>query len=388
MDQTWEFVSYALEQSPEARAAAARGEQALATAEAMSAPLYNPEIDGGMEQFVRDDRRPSRYDVGLSMSLDVAGKSAAQSATGQAQAQGAAAEAQRARLDVVRRLLSAIATVATSRERSRNAIAQDEAAREFSDIAERSLRAGDVGEAEVDIARLSVLEAETERRATEAERLSAELDLQHLCSCDQNKAPELPEMIPAPPVLSAGELDGLIDRSVDLVIANARVDTARAELTFARRSRTPDPTVSLGVGEDDGEQLYRLGVSIPIPIFNSGEPAVRAAGHSLVAAALEAERARRDVAARIRTTYSAYLAAYANLDSWRRKGSPTVVARFDQIRRQLRAGEFSTTDYLVQLRETLSSAQRGLEVERAAWAIFADWIAVTNTMPIATGERK
>jgi cobalt-zinc-cadmium efflux system outer membrane protein len=387
MHVTWRFVQTALEQNPESRAAAERGHQARATADAMSASLYNPQIEGGFEQFKNDDRRPSRYDVGVAMTIDVGGKRSARAQTGAAQADAVLADAQRIRLDVAHRLISTIAALATGREREKNAQAQDDAARQFSETAQRSFRAGDVGKPDVDIAQLSLLEAQTERRAAEAERLSAELDLQQLCSCDVKDAPTLPALIPAPPKLDSAEMDRLQDRSLDFAVARARVGAARGELDFANRSRVPDPTVSIGVGQDDGQQLYRLSLSIPIPVLNTGEAEARAANRGLAATQLDLEKVRREAAARVKSAYAAYVAAYANLQTWRGQGSAAVAARFNQLRRLLGAGELTTTEYLVQLRETLSSASRGLEIERAAWAAYADWIVVTNAIPPASGEQ-
>ena len=59
LDRVWSFVGSVLADNPEARAASEREAQALAAADAMGAPLYNPEIEGGFEQFKNDERRPS-----------------------------------------------------------------------------------------------------------------------------------------------------------------------------------------------------------------------------------------------------------------------------------------------------------------------------------------
>ena len=88
------------------------------------------------------------------------------------------------------------------------------------------------------------------------------------------------------------------------------------------------------------------------------------------------------------STYSRYVAAFANLQNWRARGANAVAARFDQLRRLLRAGDLQTTDYLVQLRETLVAAARGIEAEKSAWAAYADWLLLTNTFQISVGTNK
>ncbi len=388
MAATWTFVYQSVERNAEVQAARVRGEQARATADAMSAPLYNPEIEGGFEQFKNDDRRPSKYDVGLALTLDVSGKSNARGRTGSAEAEGTLVEAQRTRLDVARRLISTLAGLSVAIEREKNAAAQNEAARQFVDVTERSFRAGDVGKPDVDIAKLSQLEAEGERRAAEAERLSTQLDLTQLCACEATEAPTLPDLIPPPPDLSDADIERLRDQSLDVAIAKARVGAARGTYDFAQRSRIPDPTLSVGIGQDDGQQLYRLSLSIPIPVLNSGEAEARAANYGLAASEVDLRRAAQEALSRARISYAAYRTAFSNLQSWRREGSAAVAARFDQLRRLLAARELSTTEYLVQLREALSAASRGLETERAAWAAFADWIAVSNGMPANLGGKK
>lgn len=383
MAATWRFVHQALALNPEARAALERSEQAHATADAMAAPLYNPEIEGGFEQLKNDARKPSKIDLGISLTVDLGGKGSAKAKIGSADAQAAIADAQRIRLDVAHRLISGMAAHATSLEREKNALAQDQAARQFADIVERGFRAGDVGKPDVDVSRLSLLEAETERRASEAERLATELELQQLCSCELKELPSLPEVIPTPAQIGVQEMDRLLDQSLEFAVAQARVNAARGAVEFARSARVPDPTLHFGVGQDAGEQLYRVSLSIPIPVLNSGEAEVRAAGRGLAVSELDLEKVRRETGARVRSAHAAYVAAYANLQGWRLQGAKAVAARFDQLRRLLEARELTTTEYLVQQRETLSSASRGLEVERAAWAAFADWIAITNALPAA-----
>jgi cobalt-zinc-cadmium efflux system outer membrane protein len=388
MSATWAFVRRSVERNAEVQAAHTRGEQAVATADAMSAPLYNPEIEGGFEQFKNDDRRPSKYDVGLAWTLDLSGKANARGRAGAAEAEGAVAEAQRTRLDVARRLISTIASLSVALKREKNAAAQTDAARQFLDVSERSFRAGDVGKPDVDIAKLAQLEAEGERRAAESERLSAQLDLAQLCACEPGEAPPLPDLIPEPPELADTEIERLAEQSLDVAIARTRVGAARGSYDFAQRSRVPDPTLSVGIGQEDGQQLYRLGLSIPIPVLNSGEAEARAANFGLAASELDLRRAAQSAAARLRASHAAYRSAFLNLQSWRGDGSSAVAARFDQLRRLLAARELTTTEYLVQLREALSAASRGLEAERSAWAAFADWIAVTNGLPAPLGDKK
>ena len=388
LERVWEFVGTVLAKNPEARAATEREAQAFATADAMGAPLYNPEIEGGFEQFKRDDRRPSKSDFGVSLTVDVSGKQSARGRSGMGQAEAAAADAQLARLEVGRRLLNAIAAAAAERERLVNAQEQRAAARDFSSIISKSFRAGDVGKPDTDIAVLSELDAESEYRAAEADAFAAEAELRQLCGCDVKSVPELPDMPPAPSDLQEQETERYIEGSLSLLGARGRVNAAQGELDLASRNRVPDPTIAMGMGEEDGQQLYRLTLSIPIPVLNSGEAEERAANRGLAARQLDLNAARREAEAKLRSSYSRYVSAFANLQNWRARGAGAVTARFDQLRRLLRAGDLQTTDYLVQLRETLVAAARGIEAEKAAWAAYADWLLLTNTFPISVETNK
>ena len=129
-------------------------------------------------------------------------------------------------------------------------------------------------------------------------------------------------------------------------------------------------------------------MSIPIPVLNTGEAEARAANRGLAASQLDLNAARREAEAKLRSTYSIYVTAFANLQNWRARGAEAVVARFEQLRLLLRAGDLQTTDYLVQLRETLVAAARGIEAEKSAWAAYADWLSLTNTFPISVGSKK
>lgn len=388
LERVLSFVGSVIAENPEAQAATEREAQAFATADAMSAPLYNPEIEGGFEQFKSDERRPSKYDFGVSLTVDISGKQSARGRAGRGQAEAAAADAQLARLDVGKRLLNAIASVAAGRERLIIAQQQREAAREFSNITSKSYRAGDVGKPDTDIALLSELDAENEYRAAEAEAFAAEAELRQLCACDTGAVPELPHAPPAPAELKDHDSERYIESSLLLLAARGRVNAAQGEYDLASRNRIPDPTVSMGVGEDGGEQLYRLTMSIPIPVLNTGEAEARAANRGLTASQLDLSAARREAEAKLRSTYSRYVTAFANLQNWRARGADAVAARFEQLRRLLRAGDLQTTDYLVQLRETLVAAGRGIEAEKSAWASYAEWLLLTNTFPTSVGPTK
>jgi|JI10StandDraft_1071094.scaffolds.fasta_scaffold03864_9 cobalt-zinc-cadmium efflux system outer membrane protein len=388
LDRVWLFVGTVLAESPEARAASEREAQAMATADAMGAPLYNPEIEGGIEQFNKDERRPSKYDVGVSLTIDVSGKQSARERSGVGMAEAAAAEAKLARLEVARRLLNGLAAVSTARERLANAREHLSAAQEFSEITSKSFITGDVGKPDTDIAVLSELDAESEYRAAEADAFAAESDLRQLCGCDLKAVPDLPDAPPAPSDLQDPDAERYVDNSLLLIAARGRINQAHGEFQLANRNRIPDPTISMGVGQDDGQRLYRLSLSIPIPVLNNGEAEARSANRALAATQLDLDAVRRDAQSKLRSAHSKYVAAIANQQSWHARGVVAVAARFDQLRRQLRAGDIQTTDYLIQLRETLVAAARGIESEKSAWAAYADWLVLTNTFPNSVEPNK
>ncbi|MCA1713575.1 MAG: TolC family protein [Gammaproteobacteria bacterium] len=165
-------------------------------------------------------------------------------------------------------------------------------ARERLELAQKALRAarirvqaGKASPLEEQRAQVEASNAQVDAEATAQRALAARLQLGRLTGLEAR-------------AVSASWFDttGLLDEArasatPALAIADAEVAAAQARTDLAQRSRVPDITVGAGVRrfEETDDTAAVVGVSVPLPIFNSGAAEVRRARAEADRA--EAERA-------------------------------------------------------------------------------------------------
>lgn len=170
-------------------------------------------------------------------------------------------------------------------------------------IAARRLQAGDIAETEHDRLRLErVLARQTLSQARAAEA-AATLRLQRVLGW--------PDSAPWPPL--GGSLTETLDDSFATspgvenlpLVLGARADSAgaMAQLRSAQAARVPLPSVELGVQWGDpsapGRNLWLVGVSIPLPLFDRGGAGTAGATARLQGAKAALHEARLDARQRL-----------------------------------------------------------------------------------------
>ncbi|MEW5824658.1 MAG: TolC family protein [Pseudomonadota bacterium] len=134
--------------------------------------------------------------------------------------------------------------------------------------AERRLNEGDMPGADVNRLRVEALRLENTVQEAEMAQAEARLGLGYLLGLPPKEAGVLEASDPWPPLppnrMETGDTAQLSRRS-DLAAAQARLDTARAELELARSERTRD--VTLGVLAERQAPASYLGLEVRVPLF-------------------------------------------------------------------------------------------------------------------------
>jgi len=90
------------------------------------------------------------------------------------------------------------------------------------------------------------------------------------------------------------------------------------------------------------------------------------------------EQAYRDVYRRTRSDLEAASARYrltrAALSDWQQGGQASLRDRVELLKQLWEAGEISTTDYLVQLQQTLDTRSSAVELNGATKDAWVDWL--------------
>ncbi|MGY3040102.1 cobalt-zinc-cadmium efflux system outer membrane protein [Rhodanobacter sp. TND4EL1] len=375
-------VRAALQNSPELAAARADLDAARARARAAAQPLYNPSLVLDAEHADVD-----RHTVGVALALDVSGKRRARADVGTADEEVAELGHALLQRDVATRWLRAWAG-ATSATRQRE-LGQRRLAlmQRFDQLAAERLRVGDISSPERDLAGLALGEAQWQQATLAGDEAAARASLRAISGDLAGQAPALPEGLA--PMLESVPPRAL-DELPELRRARARQDRAEAGVQVARRARMPDPELSLTGGEvrsgSRTDRVLGISVSIPLPIRNSGRAEVEAARAEAAAADAGVRSIEWVSSARLQETRERYAALREATVAFRRGRAAAFEDRTTLLEKLWRAGEITTSDYLLQLRQSLDTALSGQELESRTWQAWFDYLSAAGRLDDWLGE--
>ncbi|HMM58212.1 MAG TPA: TolC family protein [Rudaea sp.] len=366
------------EASPEVQAARAERDAASARARAADQPLYNPTLSVDAENADVDRRT-----AGLGLTLDLSGKRRARTAEGQAQLRASEASFEIARRDVALRWLRTWSAAALAAQQSEFGKRRVELMRRFDDLAAQRLSVGDISSPERDLAGLALGEAHIQQATLVSTEASLRASLLAIAGDEGVALPPLPV---APPPNSQAIMPRAAQDLPELREARARVERSDAAIDVARRNRIPDPTVSLIGGQVRSgpfndrvtDRVIGLSVSIPLPVLNTGRAEVDAARADADAAAAGLRTRELTLRAGQRETRARYDALRDAVVSFRGGRAAALDDRTALLEKLWRAGEISTSDFLVQLKQSLDTALSGLDLESRTWQAWFDYLAATG----------
>ena len=374
-----------------ARTATASAAQARARAEASAAdqPLYNPELEFDAAPVAAsppETKLSPTFTAAIRMTVDLGDKRGAKAQAAAATAQAVAAEARAARSTLAADVLAALAGLEAARQRLAAATRQADLAEKVLAVATRRQAAGELPAVDFNAAKLAAAEARRGLDDADLGRVEAEETLRATCQCAIETAPSLPVSLPPTITLAEPAIETLVEDRPEIEAARRRVAAARGALDLARAQRVPDPTVRLGGSTEGEERRVLIGVSIPIPVRNTGAAEVVAAGRALAEAEAQERQTRIEAAAAIRKASRAYRRAVEGDESWRRLAVPTQQSQSALLDRLWSVGEIGATDVLVQMRETARGDLAAIEARATAWTAYAALYRAVATQPADQGR--
>ena len=372
-----EALQLAWQRHPSYRATEAQLAAAQARLDAASQPLYNPELD-----FEGEDEGPDRTTTaGINLTLDLSGKRRVRRDAAGARVDQITAEAKLRRRDFARQWFASWADLQTAQERVRTGERRLALVTRFAALADKQFAADDISGLERDLAQLARDEAQAEQSQLIAERADAEARFRAVGGTPESLAgmalPTDALLPPSPPATG-------IEQLPDWQAAQAAALVAERDVTVARRNRIADPTVGVYGGRIDYGPLQDnvVGVSVTIPLFvrNSYRAEVVAAQADADVAAAEAQRVHLELTADRQRAIDSYAAAQSAWSRWQGSRGTDVERRANLLERLWREGEVSTTDYLLQLDQTLDTQLAGAELEARLWRSYADYLAATGQL--------
>ncbi len=360
------LATQVLDEHPAVQAAEAGLEASRARGRAAGRPLYNPELELDAERAETDV-----ITLGITQSIDWSGKRDARADRGAFLARSGQAGLAAIRQAIIVELLATLNTFHTSRETVQLANRRVELLEEFYHLARQRFDAGDIAKTDVDLARLALSEARMQSARLASASAAASAGLGALVSGRPAQWPVFPRL---PARLEHVDAETLLAAHPRLRQLRAGADAARAAVTLAQRERRADPTVGVRGGKEESSGLIGLTLSVPLFVRNNFRAEVEAAG----ADALREEQAWRDAYRRALSALEAATARYrltrAALSDWQRGGQASLRNQVELLKQLWEAGEISTTEYLVQLQQTLDTRTSAVELNGETRSAWVDWL--------------
>ncbi|VAW01572.1 hypothetical protein MNBD_ALPHA05-1237 [hydrothermal vent metagenome] len=365
-----EFVTTMLSRHPALRAADAQFDAVEARARGAARSLYNPTLEAEYE-----DAQNITKSIGLSQTLDWAGKRRARASAGRADVDAARATRDIVRKALLTELLTSLTNFQTTLELKRLSDRRLQNGEEFFSLADRRNRAGDLSESELLTARLSLAKARADNNAAKG---ALSLARQNLSGVTGEEREIWPLLVGVPQSAPLSVEDVQKGELPELVFARAQSDASSKRIKVAKRNRKPDPTVGVSYGREGTADLVGVRASIPIPVLNSFKAQVDAARADATAAQETYTDIFRRVQARLTESRRRYAAASEAWRQWSASGSQPLSNQRVLLERLWRAGEIGAVDYLIQLDQTYEVETAAIELRGRLWNAWFDWLNTTN----------
>ena len=358
-------------------AVAARARIDLARAARVGAAVRftdNPELEleGGPRL---GDTTTTDVSVAIGQTFALGGGRGARRAVAEAGVAQAEAAADAALLAVQREAALAFLRALHAERVAEASRAASELAERAAEAAERRLRAGDVTDLDVELARAAAGRASAAVLAAGAERAAAVAALAPLVGLAAGDTVTLRGDLRAP-ALAPAELDGALARRADLRALDGERAVAEAEGRLARASGAPSLGLWLGYAHEEDAELVRGGLRVTLPLWERGQGGRAEARARSARASAEAQVARAAATREVADAQAVYEQARAAADRFEAEVLPRLERAEALLVRGLDAGALTVGEVLVARQELLAGRREHLDrllavAEARVTALFA-----------------
>lgn len=370
------FVNEVVENNPAIQAAKSNLLAAKARENASGQSLYNPEVSIQRQNAIENTAM-----VEISKSFDWANKRGARRSVGTANVWVAQAELDDLRQQLSTNIISALAkfmaeqkTVVLAKERT--ALFQ-----QFIDISKKRYSSGDIARVDLDLANLALSEAMAQQADAEVNMNVALQSLRSITGFNQINWPNLSNSLP---ILSTQNIDSerLITHLPAFLVLSRKYQSALAQIKVAERNRIPDPTIGVQGGRQwegsDTKKLVGITVGIPLFVSNPYRAEVDAANFDAMEADAKRNDLVRQVRAEIKSSAERYQTLFRAVQQWQQISGKPLSDGTTLTEKLWQAGEITTTDYVVQIKQRIDSQIAGVQLKSRAWQAWAEWLKASG----------
>jgi len=366
----YQFVSVLVANHPDVKASYESLRAAEASTTAAGRPMYNPELS--LEAENSEERTTT---IGLRQTLDWTRKNKSKGLIASAEQEIAKAKYKLVRWEAMTNLLGYLAAFQLGSQRELLARERASLMDDFSEIAKKRLNAGDLTSVEMNLASLAVAEARMQKASALANLSEARQQVLSFMPVSSDGWPELAKSFPAPP----GDIVGdKVSELPEIIVARSEVHRAEEEVRLRKKERKADPTFALAGGKEGDKDLVALSFSMPLHIRNNFSAEVAAALARSEQARQRQDGVTRHTTTRVRSARVRYQISYDAWREWEGVGLASLNEQRAELNRLWESGEMSTTDYLVQLRQTLDVQETALELKLELWNSWFEWLRASG----------
>ncbi len=367
--QTW--LQGEVDAHPAVQAAQSRITAAQARLRAADKALFNPELELDIEDIDVQTRQ-----IGISQQIDWGDQRGSRTRLAQLQRDINRLDYIETRHEVATQLLTALSDWHGARSVHELAQQRLELMTRFADLAKLRYQSGDLSQVEADLATLALSEARFQASIANTEYINSEQTLIALTGSD---AP-WPALLQRLPKLDpdSERLDALLQALPVVKRARLRVLAAQAAVGVASSAASVNPTIGVRGGKEGDASLIGFNLSIPLQLRNNFQAEIDAANADYIAAQNQARNDVRQARSRLHSALRAYQLSLDAWLAWRQSGERSLGKQIALLQRLWKAGELSTTDYLVQLKQALDTQASAWQQRSTMWRNWAEWLAASG----------
>lgn len=338
---------------------------------AMSQPLYNPEL--GAFYTDKDDEE---YGVVLSQTIDWFDKRSANAQLGQVDYELVSLKNKLQTEKTLSAALLAFIEYSMSKQLLDIAKKQETLLTQLSADLKIREEAGDVGHIDAEMAYLSLSQNLQQISLTELRYRKASAELKKTLNSYQ---------IPFHPDKSVwfNSLDKIdtsvyLDKGLSIQYAKKQLEQSVSQSKIAQLNKKVNPTVGLGAGRDGDENTVMLEISVPLNIRNNYSSEYTASLEKVNQTELELMEERRLLDNEIKLSLNNYKQLKSRVLSWKKLTGNRLKESQKLLDKQWRSGDISTSDYLFSLRQRTDTLIANIELTGEMQKAWIEWLSSTS----------
>ena len=136
-------------------------------------------------------------------------------------------------------------------------------------------------------------------------------------------------------------------------------------------------TISIRGGKEDKESLVGITFSMPLNVRNTFSAETEEARKNYLQVEQLSQQAWRELRRDIVSQTSQYQLTLKAWRQWKEYGQQSLDRQLNLLKRLWRAGDISTTDYLVQIKQNLDTQSAGIELQNTLRTSWLTWLEST-----------